>query len=119
MKSSHLLLSSLMAGTLLCSGVVLAQAAPAAAPATAGSTAGTDSATYQTAQGTLVVNSVAAPAPSIGPAPSFATLAGGGKSITAAQAAAYPPLANDFINADRNQDGKISKSEYAHWLKQL
>lgn len=77
------------------------------------------SATYQTAQGQLVVNSAPAPAPTIGPAPDFSQLSGGGKSISAEQAASYPPLANDFLDADSNKDGKISQSEYARWVKQL
>jgi hypothetical protein len=70
-------------------------------------------------QGQVVVRSVPAPAPSAGPAPDFAQLSGGSKSVTEEQAVAYPPLANDFINADRNRNGKISKTEYNNWTKQL
>jgi hypothetical protein len=76
-------------------------------------------ATYQTPQGELTVRSVAAPAPIVGPAPSFEQLSGGGRAITEEQAAAYPPLANDFINADRNRNNGISANEYQQWLKQL
>ena len=76
-------------------------------------------ATYQTQQGDVIVRSVPAPAPVVGPAPAFEQLSGGGKSITADQAVAYPPLANDFIHADSNRNGKISKTEYANWSKQL
>lgn len=119
MKSIRPLLSAMIAGTLLFAGTSMAQETPAASTAMAPASAGADSATYQTAQGTLVVNSVPAPVPSYGPAPTFEQLSGGGKAITAAQAAAYPPLANDFIHADRNKDGKVSKSEYAHWVKRL
>ena len=131
MKSRKLLLSTLTAGTLLCAGSLIAQdmpmpaasasSAPAASasagPASATSSAGAD--TLQTAQGQVTVKSVPPPAPSIPPAPSFKQLAGGGKAITQAQAAAYPPLANDFGYADRNKDGKISKAEYERWVKQL
>jgi hypothetical protein len=55
------------------------------------------------------------PVADAGPAPDFAQLAAGGKSISREQASAYAPLANDFDHADRNRDGKISKSEYMHW----
>jgi hypothetical protein len=95
---------------------------PTAAPATAGTAAAAptgDQGSYQTPQGQVVVRSVPAPAPQVGPAPAFEQLSGGGKSITADQAVAYPPLANDFINADRNRNGKISKTEYNNWTKQL
>ncbi|MEO8777801.1 MAG: hypothetical protein ABI389_03935 [Rhodanobacter sp.] len=119
MKLHNPLVSSLLAGALLFSGVTLAQDAPAPAPAAAMSGSGTTSATYQTPQGQLVVNSSPAPAPTFGPAPDFSQLSGGSKGITAEQAASYPPLANDFLNADSNKDGKISKSEYARWVKQL
>ena len=74
---------------------------------------------YQTAQGQLTVNSRPAPAPQTGPAPSFSQLANGSKSITEEQAGAYPPLANDFLHADSNRNGSISKAEYDHWKKQL
>jgi hypothetical protein len=66
-----------------------------------------------------VINSVAAAAPTIAPAPDFKQLSGTSKWITPEQATAYPPLANDFIQADSNKDGKISQSEYMHWTKQL
>ncbi|WP_158886209.1 hypothetical protein [Rhodanobacter sp. L36] len=96
-----------------------AQAAPPADPAQPAPPAGDQtSATNQTPQGQVTVNSSPAPAPTIGPAPSFEQLSGGGKSISEDQAAAYPPLANDFINADTNKNGKVSKSEYTHWMKQ-
>jgi hypothetical protein len=75
--------------------------------------------TLQTPQGEVTVHSSPAPAPVIGPAPSFEQLSGGRKAITEEQAIAYPPLANDFINADTNRNGSISKAEYAHWMKQL
>ncbi|HZX70167.1 MAG TPA: EF-hand domain-containing protein [Rhodanobacter sp.] len=98
-----------------------AQPMPPAQPTPESAAAGSaaQSATYQTPQGQVVVNSAPAPAPTIGPAPDFNQLSGGSKSITPEQAASYPPLANDFLNADSNKDGKISKSEYARWMKQL
>lgn len=61
------------------------------------------------------VTSSMPPAQPAGPAPDFAQLANGKKSITSAQAAAYPLLANDFMHADRNRDGHVSKAEYNSW----
>ena len=55
------------------------------------------------------------PASSAGPAPDFSQLANGKKSITAEEAAGYPPLANDFNYADKNRDGRISQREYEAW----
>ncbi|HUH56696.1 MAG TPA: hypothetical protein VLZ32_13280 [Rhodanobacter sp.] len=93
-----------------------APTAPAAPAAPAAPTA--DQASYQTPQGELTVRSTPAPAPQIGPAPDFAQLSAGGKGITEAQAVAYPPLANDFLHADSNRNGSISKAEYQRWTKQ-
>ncbi len=86
------------------------QAMPDAAP-------GSNTAVYQTQQGELTVRSMPAPAPQAGPAPSFAQLSGGSKAITESQAEAYPPLANDFIHADRNRNGSVSEAEYKQWMK--
>ena len=120
MKPRTPLFCGLAAGALLFGGTAMAQDAQAPAPSPAMTdSAATHSATYQTAQGEVVVNSAPAPAPTIGPAPDFKQLAGNSKGITAEQAIAYPPLANDFLNADSNKDGKISKSEYERWTKQI
>jgi hypothetical protein len=149
MKSRKLLLSTLIASSLMFGGAVLAQDAPPPPPqpmpmppapadqtappppastaepalpaepvAPAAPAGDQTTATSQTPQGQVTVNSSPAPAPTIGPAPSFEQLSGGGKSVTEDQAVAYPPLANDFINADSNRNGRVSKSEYEHWLKQ-
>lgn len=117
MKSRICLLSSIAAASLLLAGTALAQqdmpeSTPISAPAG-------NSASYQTPKGEVTVNSAPAPAPMVGPAPSFEQLSGGGKSISEDQAAAYPPLANDFINADSNKNHSISKAEYERWIKQL
>ena len=106
---------ALLTAGLLSAGACLAQDNPApAASATA-----TGTATFNTPQGEVVINSTPAPAPTIAPPPSFQQLAAGGKSITEEQASAYAPLANDFLNADSNKNGKISEAEYARWVKQL
>lgn len=112
MKSHKPLLSGLIAATLLFTGTLIAQDAPMS------NTAPTEKATYPTPQGEVVVHSVSAPAPMIGPAPSFEQLSGGGKSISPDQAAAYPPLANDFLNASHNGT-RISKAQYKQWVQQL
>lgn len=77
-----------------------------------------DSATMPTPSGELTVTSSMPPPPPAAPAPTFEQLSGGGKSISEAQAAAYPLLANDFIYADHNRNNQISKSEYKNWLSQ-
>ena len=56
-----------------------------------------------------------APAADTGPAPDFSQLANGKKSISADQAASYPPLANDFDYVDKNRDGRITQREYDSW----
>ncbi|MDQ0008904.1 hypothetical protein J2T07_001063 [Luteibacter jiangsuensis] len=86
---------------------------PPPAPGTEGGAPGT---TLSTPQGQVTVNSGPAPAKPAGPAPDFATLAGGKGSISEEQASAYPLLANDFQYADSNRDGKISKAEYQRWV---
>ena len=57
------------------------------------------------------------PPPQAWPAkPSFEALdRNGDGSIDENEAAAYPPLANDFIYADKNRDGRISRREYERW----
>jgi len=114
MKSSTPLLSIFAGAALLCAGNLMAQQTPQ----TSADPGDTQSVTRQTAEGELTVNSAPAPAPHIGPAPAFEQLAGSTGSINADQAKAYPPLANDFLHADGNEDNKISKTEYEHWVKQ-
>lgn len=120
MKIRLSLLSAIVAGSLLCSGTLLAQDQsgqdPSMSPSSSASSA---TAHYATPQGKLTIHSVQGPATPITPPPSFKQLSNGGKSISEEQAAAYPPLANDFEFADRNRDKHISKSEYELWLKQL
>lgn len=144
MKSRKPLLSALAAGTLLFAGSLIAQQdmppqtppppptdtapqpqpqpLPQTPPPTPASTAAApttspaDTATLNTPAGELEVHSSMPPPPPAGPAPSFEQLSGGGKYISEEQASAYPLLANDFLYADHNRDGRISKSEYARWI---
>lgn len=95
--------------------ILAAMATTLALGTTAALAQDTQSRTYQTAQGELTVTS-GQPAPrDFGPPPPFAQLAGGASHIREDGAAAYPPLANDFIHADANRDGRISGAEYARW----
>ena len=72
-------------------------------------------ATYDTPAGPLTVHT-GQPAPHpFGPPPAFDQRAHGQGYITAADAEGYGLLANDFIYADGNRDGRISKAEYDHW----
>lgn len=124
MKSHKPLLTTLAASTLLFAGQLLGQDKPAGSPSTAMSSTMPSSgnvvqtATLNTPSGELVVHSSMPPAPPAGPAPSFQQLSGDGRYITEDQATAYPLLANDFLHADRNRDGRVSKSEYARWVAQ-
>lgn len=56
------------------------------------------------------------PAVGGGSPPSFRQLAKNDKYITESDASAFPPLANDFLHADSNRNGKITKSEYERWV---
>lgn len=54
-----------------------------------------------------------------GPAPAFSRLdRDGNGSINVDEANGYALLANDFIKADANRDGRISQREYARWAAQ-
>ncbi len=76
----------------------------------------TSTAQYQTPQGELIVHSGQPQPHDYGPPPSFAQLDTRGSGfLTATEADAYPPLANDFIHADANRDGRVSRAEYERW----
>jgi hypothetical protein len=142
MKPRTLLLASMITTGLLMSGAVIAQdqtmqpsatpqnsaaqqpsaaaqnstmQPPAGAPA---ATTPSSSATYNSSQGQLTVNSKTGNVPSTASPPSFEQLSGGSKMITQEQAQAYPPLANDFIHVAGHSD-HITKSQYEHWLQNL
>ncbi len=78
----------------------------------------TDRATtqYETPDGKLTVHSGQPGPRQYAAPPPFAQLAGGKAYITAADAEGYDLLANDFIYADSNRDGRISQAEYKRWV---
>lgn len=54
-----------------------------------------------------------------GPAPAFAAIdRNGDGNISPDEANGYALLANDFLKADGNRDGRISSREYAGWIAQ-
>ena len=54
-----------------------------------------------------------------GPAPAFTQLdSDGNRSISPDEANGYALLANDFIKADANRDGRVSQREYERWAAQ-
>jgi hypothetical protein len=118
MKFRRSLMFAFTAATLLSGAAAVAQDMPASPPPPSTMPA-PDSAAMRTPHGEVTVNSAPAKAPDIAPAPPFEQLSNGGKSISEDQAEAYPPLANDFVHADGNRDGKVSKAEYQRWIKQL
>ena len=80
----------------------------------------TDSQTtvFQSPQGEVIVHTGQPEGKQYAPPPPFAQLAISGDGyITSREAEAYPPLANDFIHADANRDGRVSRTEYARWAK--
>lgn len=69
-------------------------------------------------QAELVVHTGQPAAKDPGPPPPFAQLDRRGAGyLNADDAAGYPLLANDFIYADSNRDGRISKAEYTRWVR--
>lgn len=118
MKFRKPLLSTLTVGALFFAGTLLAQDMPPPPPANSAPAASGQSMNNPAPQGQVTVRSVQPPAPSVGPAPPFEQLSGGSKWITSDQASAYPPLANDFLNASHNGK-RVSKSQYEQWVQQL
>jgi hypothetical protein len=111
MKYRTSLLVSLISTSMLFAGSALAQ--QSMSPPT-----GSNSATFNSAQGQVTINSTMGQAPTTASPPSFEQLANGKKVITKDEASAYPPLANDFEYAA--QGGKsISKAQYERWLQNL
>ncbi|MCC7256411.1 MAG: hypothetical protein IT467_10845 [Dokdonella sp.] len=74
------------------------------------------SARYPIPQGELIVTTSQPQAGHFGAPPPFAQLDAGHRGyLTPADANAYPPLANDYIFADSNRDGRLSPREYRRW----
>ena len=70
---------------------------------------------YDTPTGELTVHSGQPGPRSYAPPPPFAQLSGGKAYISESDAQGYDLLANDYIHADGNRDGRISQAEYDHW----
>lgn len=72
---------------------------------------------YRSASGdTVTVTSGQPPARPAIPKPSFAALdRNNDGGIDETEAAAYVTLANDFIYADHNRDGRVSAREFKRW----
>lgn len=121
MKYRKPLLTVLAASALMLAGQAIAQDTTpqdTTPQATTPMPADQTTATMNTPSGELTVHSSMPAPPPAGPAPSFEQLSGGGHYITEDQASAYPLLANDFIYADHNRNGRISKDEYQRWTAQ-
>lgn len=74
--------------------------------------------TFNTAQGEVTVHTGQPAATQYPPPPPFAQLdTRNAGYVTSDEANAYPPLANDFIHADANRDGRVTRAEYARWAK--
>ncbi len=74
---------------------------------------------YAREGGDLVVRSGEMAYRPSGPAPAFAQLdTDGNGAISPAEAVGYHLLANDFIKADANRDGRVSQREYERWAAQ-
>ena len=73
---------------------------------------------FNTPQGQVIVHTGQPEARQYPAPPPFSQLdTRGAGYITSAEADAYPPLANDFIHADSNRDGRVSRAEYTRWAK--
>ncbi|MBD8899735.1 hypothetical protein [Rhodanobacter sp. DHG33] len=105
MKARNAMLSTLAVGSLIFAGASFAQ-----------DNSG-QSQSGQTPPPIVTVRSMPAPAPQVTTPPPFSQLSGGSKSITQEQAEAYPPLANDFLNASHGAE-RVSKAQYEAWVKQ-
>lgn len=107
------LLVSLIGASMLFTGAALAQqSTPSATGANNGS------ATFNSAQGQVTVNSTMGQTPPTTSPPLFEQLSGGKKVITKDAASAYPPLANDFEYAAHGGQS-ITKTQYEQWVSHL
>ncbi|GGA06233.1 hypothetical protein [Dyella caseinilytica] len=111
MKYRIPLLVSLISTSMLFAGAALAQQSMPSATSS-------DSATFNSAQGQVTINSTMGQTPSTTSPPSFEQLANGKNVITKDAAAAYPPLQNDFEYAAHGGNS-ISKAQYERWVKDL
>lgn len=72
-----------------------------------------------TGKTTVTVRSVGTGYQPSGPAPAFSTLdQNGDANLSETEASGYRLLANDFLKADSNGNGSVSKAEYERWAAQ-
>lgn len=114
--NSHtpLLVSLISAGILLSGAAIAQQSMPSPSPTGTNNS----SATFNSAQGQVTVNSTMGQTPPTTSPPSFEQLSGGKKVISKDAASAYPPLANDFEYAAHGGQS-ITKAQYESWLSHL
>jgi hypothetical protein len=68
---------------------------------------------------TVIVQSAGTGYTPSGPAPAFAVLdQDGDLMLTKDEASSYKLLANDYLKADSDENGTISKAEYERWAAQ-
>jgi hypothetical protein len=113
MKYHTPLLVSLLGASMLFAGTAFAQQSM---PPPSGTNS--SSATFNSAQGQVTINSTMGQAPSTTSPPSFEQLSGGKNVITKDAANAYPPLANDFTYASHGGNS-ITRAQYERWVKNL
>jgi hypothetical protein len=118
MKARNALLPVLATGALIFAGASFAQDNTGQTPPPSQDTMQQAPTPAQTPPPEVTVRSVPPAAPQVAPPPPFSQLSGGSKWITEEQAAAYPPLANDFLNASHHGT-RISKAQYEAWTKQV
>lgn len=74
---------------------------------------------YDTPDGHLIVTYGQPESRPAGPPPDFEVLdRDGNGQLDETEARGYAVLANDFINADLNHDGRVSSREYAAWRRE-
>ncbi|WP_257388733.1 EF-hand domain-containing protein [Tahibacter caeni] len=87
-----------------------------AAAGAAAQTDGLREQVYPSPRGDIIVRYGQPPAQPWAPKPSFESLdRNGDGSVDENEASGYAPLANDYIYADKNRDGRVSRREYERW----